>query len=532
MEPSKAKQILESVGYTVKTGSLASHITKTVNSLLESLESRNATRTKAYSILSEMARFNGRYTGSFAGLEDAGTVTLSVRGQEKEFDVAEALSKIENDFKSANSKGMAQKTAEVLLANFETALAATPEGANQEYVEELNKEKNYIRQCVESGEGIPRGGWTEESLARTTHSRDDSALDVKSLVGKIGNQITSLKRGGKNYDLIKARIDALMSRSDELTADEQAKVENLYVKLDLANAQGQARAVSSGKIAIFRPNEGVNPIRIRARLNNNNIPFTANENGTYTITKKVDQAKEVLEDYGSFVTPEAPAAPEAEGVAFKFETADDAAAVAEDVLPATGVQIKLNGEYIAIKGTKAQLKRANTEITNLGVPVEEIAITDFPVEEAAHVEESTKAEENEEQINEGLSGNKFGRTKHDLNEALVAELKDVPAADRKKIIHVLNDNGFDDRVKEYGFKADDDLGEFWFGVAQVLGFVPSHCEDLGNDIVKINGKKCKSALDAYKTIVFTSEVEGANDVDEPCENYLDAAARLTDYGSI
>lgn len=130
------------------------------------------------------------------------------------------------------------------------------------------------------------------------------------------------------------------------------------------------------------------------------------------------------------------------------------------------------------------------------------------------VDESTKVKENEEQINEGLFGNKFGRTKHDLNEALVAELKDVPAGDRKKIIYVLNDNGFEDRVKEYGFKADDDLGEFWFGVAQVLGFVPSHCEDLGNGIVKINGKKCKSALDAYKTIVFTSEVEGANEVDE------------------
>lgn len=382
MELSKAKQILESVGYTVKTGNLDTHITKTVNSLLESLEARNATRTKAYSILSEMARFNGRYTGSFAGLENAGTVTLSVRGQEKEFGVAEALSKVENDFKSANSKGMAQKTAEVLLANFETALAAIPEGANQEYVDELNKEKNYIQQCVDSGEGIPQGGWTEEGLARTTHSRDDSALDVKDLVGKISNQITSLKKGGKNYDLIKARIDALMGRSDELTADEQAKVEDLYVKLDLANVQGQARAVSSGKIAIFKPNEGVNPIRIRARLNNNNIPFTTNEDGTYTITKKVDQAKEVLEDYGTFVTPEAPTVPEAEGVAFKFETADDAAAVAEDVLPATGVQIKVNGEYIAIKGTKAQLKRANTEITNLGVPVEEIAIADFPVEEA------------------------------------------------------------------------------------------------------------------------------------------------------
>lgn len=392
MKLDEAKIILGSVGYTVKEN-LDGFVKNTINQLIESLESRNAINTKAYSILSEMARFNGNYTGSFAGLEDAGTVSLKVRGQDKEFSVAEALSKVENDFKSANSKGMAQKTAEVLLANFETALAAVPETANPEYVEELNKEKDYIARCVEGGDGIPQGGWTEEGLARTTHSRDDSALAVQDLVGKINNQITSLKKGGKNYDLIKARIDALMARADELTAEEKAKVEDLYVKLDLANAQGQATAVAAGKIAIFKPNEGINPIRIKAPLNNNNIPFTINADGTYTITKKIDQAKELLDGRGEFLTPAAPArAEESSGIALKFASIEDRDAVVEDVFPAIGVSVDVRGEYVIVDGTKAQLRRVATELENLGVAYESGSPADVPAEETAEAAEEAAEE--------------------------------------------------------------------------------------------------------------------------------------------
>ena len=526
MKLDEAKKILGSVGYSVSEN-LDSYVKNTVKSLMESLESRRATKTKSYQILSEMARFNGRYTGSFAGLEGAGTVELTVKGQSKEFGVAEALSKVENDFKSANSKGMSQKTAENLLANFDAALAAFPETGNQEYLEELKKEREYISQCVEDGDGIPQGGWTDQGLARTTHSRDDSALDAKKLIKNIQNSITSFSRGGSNADLIKDRIDQLMARADELTAEEREKVEGLYTKLDIAVGKNRVNAVASGKVSIFKPATPGALMRVRIRLNNGNIKFTENEDGSLTIKKKQEDLEDLIGEYGEFIVPEAPAASASDNdLWIEFANEEEAQIAAEEIFPNVNVTSEIDGAVVHITGTPAALRRATTALQTNGL---EVQVIDTP---ATTVEESTKVDENEEQINEGLFGNKFGRTKHDLNEALVAELKDVPAGDRKKIIYVLNDNGFGDRVKEYGFKADDDLGEFWFGVAQVLGFVPSHCEDLGNGIVKINGKKCKSALDAYKTIVFTSEVEGANEVDESYENYLDVAARLTDYGSI
>ena len=389
MKLSEAKQILGSLGYSVMEPDLDRQISDTVGQLLESLESRHATHTKSYKILSEMARFNGRYIGSFAGLEDAGTVNLNVRGQEKEFGVAEALSKIENDFKSANSKGMKHKTAEILLGNFERALAAVPDTADQAYIAELNKEKDYIAQYVEAGEDIPVGGWTDAALARTTHSRDDSALSAKDIIGKIQNQITSLKKGGNNYDLIKGRIDVLMSRADELTAEEKEKVQDLYVKLDLANAEGQAKAVSSGKIAIFKPDEGVNPIRVKAKLNHNSIPFTINSDGTYTITKKITQAKELLAEYGEFITPEAPAAQQSEGVVFKFETKDDADAVVEELLPGIGVSVEQRGEFVIVNGTNAQLRRTNTELERMGIVYELADMSDIPAEEG-EIEEAKR----------------------------------------------------------------------------------------------------------------------------------------------
>ena len=318
-----------------------------------------------------------------------------------------------------------------------------------------------------------------------------------------------------------------MARADELTAEEKEKVDGLYTKLNIAVSKNRVNAVASGKVSIFKPATPGALMRVRIRLNNGNIKFTENEDGSLTIKKKQEDLEDLIGEYGEFIVPEAPAASASDNdLWIEFANEEEAQIAAEEIFPNVNVTSEIDGAVVHITGTPAALRRATTALQTNGL---EVQVIDTP---AAPVDESTKVEENEEQINEGLFGNKFGRTKHDLNEALVAELKDVPAGDRKKIIYVLNDNGFEDRVKEYGFKADDDLGEFWFGVAQVLGFVPSHCEDLGNGIVKINGKKCKSALDAYKTIVFTSEVEGANEVDESYENYLDVAARLTDYGSI
>lgn len=391
MKLDEAKKILGSVGYTVSEN-LDSYVKNTVKSLMESLESRHATKTKSYQILSEMARFNGRYTGSFSGLEDAGTVNLTVKGQSKEFGVAEALSKVENDFKSANSKGMSQKTAENLLANFDAALAAFPENGNQEYLGELQKERDYINQCVEDGEGIPQGGWTEQGLARTTHSRDDSALDAKKLIKNIQNSITSFSRGGSNADLIKDRIDQLMARADELTAEEREKVEGLYTKLEIAIGRNRVNSVASGKVSIFKPATPGALTRVRIRLNNGNIKFTENEDGSLTIKKKQEDLEELIGEYGEFITPEAPAATAtANDLWLEFTNEEEAQIAAEEIFPNVNVTSEVDGAVVHINGTQAALRRATTALQTNGL---EVQVIDAPAEEPEQVEESTEVKEN------------------------------------------------------------------------------------------------------------------------------------------
>ena len=396
MKLEEAKKILGSVGYSVNEN-LDSYVKNTVKSLIESLESRHATKTKSYQILSEMARFNGRYTGSFAGLEDAGTVNLTVKGQSKEFGVAEALSKVENDFKSANSKGMSQKTAEVLLANFDAAIGAFPETGNQEYLEELQKERDYINQCVEDGDGIPQGGWTDQGLARTTHSRDDSALDAKTLIKNIQNSITSFSRGGSNADLIKDRIDQLMARADELTAEEREKVEGLYTKLEIAVGRNRVNAVASGKVSIFKPATPGALTRVRIRLNNGNIKFTENEDGSLTIKKKQEDLEELIGEYGEFITPEAPAATASSNdLWLEFANEEEAQIAAEEIFPNVNVTSEVDGAVVHINGTQAALRRATIALQTNGLEVQVIDAPAAPAEEPAQVEESTEVKENTE----------------------------------------------------------------------------------------------------------------------------------------
>ena len=396
MKLEEAKKILGSVGYSVNEN-LDSYVKNTVKSLMESLESRHATKTKSYQILSEMARFNGRYTGSFAGLEDAGTVNLTVKGQSKEFGVAEALSKVENDFKSANSKGMSQKTAEVLLANFDAALAAFPETGNQEYLRELQKERAYINQCVEEGDGIPQGRWTDEGQARTTHSRDDSALDAKTLIKNIQNSITSFSRGGSNADLIKDRIDQLMARADELTAEEREKVEGLYTKLEIAVGKNRVNAVASGKVSIFKPATPGALTRVRIRLNNGNIKFTENEDGSLTIKKKQEELEDLIGEYGEFITPEAPAATASSNdLWLEFTNEEEAQIAAEEIFPNVNVTSEVEGAVVHINGTPAALRRATTALQTNGLEVQVIDAPATPAEETEQVEESTEVKENTE----------------------------------------------------------------------------------------------------------------------------------------
>ena len=114
------------------------------------------------------------------------------------------------------------------------------------------------------------------------------------------------------------------------------------------------------------------------------------------------------------------------------------------------------------------------------------------------VDESTK-------VNEGL----FDRNKtgNDLNPEFVKDFTNVAVDDRKKIISILLESGISKReLKEAGFQKDEDLGDFWNDVAYCLGFQVTNGCEVKNGVLVISGRKCKTALDAYKTIVHTCQV--------------------------
>lgn len=367
MNLNEATHILSSLGYNVEFD-MDADIQRDINFIKESMETRRHTHNDSYRIISEMARFNGRYVGSFAGLEDAGTVKLTVKGEEKEFGVAEALSKVENDFKSADSKGYSQSSSERLLANFDAALAKVPETANPEYIEELNKERAYIAQCIEDGDGIPKGGWTASSQARTTHSRDDSALTAKKLITNINNSITSLKKGGKNYDKIKARIEDLLARTD-LTDEERETAEGLEVKLNIANRIGQNAAQAAGRTAVFSPN---NKTRALRRLRTEGIPFTENEDGTITITGKVTKAREELDGLGEFIETQVEVPEESNAITFRAG-AEEMETIIEDIAPEIGLTVTENEDgSVTVDGTARQIKKFNKELTDNAITIEKI----------------------------------------------------------------------------------------------------------------------------------------------------------------
>ena len=93
-----------------------------------------------------------------------------------------------------------------------------------------------------------------------------------------------------------------------ITAEEREKVEGLYTKLDIAVGKNRVNAVASGKVSIFKPATPGALMRVRIRLNNGNIKFTENEDGSLTIKKKQEDLEDLIGEYGEFIVPEAPAA--------------------------------------------------------------------------------------------------------------------------------------------------------------------------------------------------------------------------------
>lgn len=128
-----------------------------------------------------------------------------------------------------------------------------------------------------------------------------------------------------------------------------------------------------------------------------------------------------------------------------------------------------------------------------------------PVEYEEDGEEDDDDVDESTQVNEGL----FDRNKtgNDLNPELVKDFTNVAVDDRKKIISILLESGISEReLKEAGFQEDEDLGDFWNDVAYCLGFQVTNGCEVKNGVLVISGRKCKTALDAYKTIVHTCQV--------------------------
>ena len=128
-----------------------------------------------------------------------------------------------------------------------------------------------------------------------------------------------------------------------------------------------------------------------------------------------------------------------------------------------------------------------------------------PVEYSEDGEDDDDDVDESTQVNEGL----FDRNKtgNDLNPEFVKDFTNVAVDDRKKIISILLESGISEReLKEAGFQEDEDLGDFWNDVAYCLGFQVTNGCEVKNGVLVISGRKCKTALDAYKTIVHTCQV--------------------------
>lgn len=132
-------------------------------------------------------------------------------------------------------------------------------------------------------------------------------------------------------------------------------------------------------------------------------------------------------------------------------------------------------------------------------------------EDAEPVEYSEDGEDDDDDVDESTKVNEglFDRNKtgNDLNPEFVKDFTNVAVDDRKKIISILLESGISEReLKEAGFQQDEDLGDFWNDVAYCLGFQVTNGCEVKNGVLVISGRKCKTALDAYKTIVHTCQV--------------------------
>lgn len=382
MNLTEATKILKSVGYNV-TADLDKRIERRLNTILESMENRGAVHTDAYAILAEMAIKKPR----------------NVSDENPWNDSDERFSKLQATIQSKMTRGGEVKAS--TLAKWVQELDAIEDNlSNPAVLRELPNLKSYL------------SGDTDLYTSSNQNNTGELTGDFKTDRKNISSSISTLgSHGGKNYQALLARIDELeRTHAPEVNSAEAAAIEKLRTDLETAQQKALELNNASGKTATFQPAATATGLRrATRRLDQNNIDYTVNDDGTISITSKVKKAKTALEGLGEFIVPTAPTrAQEPEGPTELVVNADaETADLIGDIVTDNGATMVQEDGVVTITGTAAQIAAVKTELEqelpelfNTGDPAE--GPVEEPVEDVEEVEDDSAYYEAPEDVEEEI----------------------------------------------------------------------------------------------------------------------------------
>lgn len=329
----EAKHILKSVGYDVNKN-LDNQINKTVNMVLESMEQRGATRTKAYRIISEMA------------IRKPKIVTPENPWNEAD----EKFSKLQATIQSKMSRSGGGAINFKTLTSWENTFNEIKDEVSNPSVK---KEIKNMEKWFEDGATTP---YKSVNNSNTGTLNGDFATDRKNIASSISSLAS---KGGKNYDAILARIDQLeMSCGDECTEEEANAIEKLRVQLEAAKEKAVIQNAVSNKVVTFIPTSttsvGIN--RVKFKLSNIKAEYTIDEEGNFIITSRINKAKETLEGMGEFVEPVAPTS-EPKELTFVVDDPEVLDAIGDIIEAVDKTYLTIDDNIVTITGSKGQLAK-------------------------------------------------------------------------------------------------------------------------------------------------------------------------------
>lgn len=275
MNINEATNILSSLGYNVKKD-INLEIDYRLNKILESMESRGATRTAAYQALLEMAIKKPK----------------NITEENPWNDADDKFSKLQNTIQSSMAKNGNPKPE--TLAKWKDKLNDIKDNlSNPSVIAELPNLEQFLN-----------GDSDIYISAKSNPNKGKISGDWASDVKKIRNSISSVASKNTGYDSTLARIEELAASKTDFTESELEDIESLRIALNSAKSRGEQKAIETGKVKVFRPADPRRLNHIQYRLRTANIKFTANENGTITIASNLDKAEELIGNMGSFLSPD------------------------------------------------------------------------------------------------------------------------------------------------------------------------------------------------------------------------------------